>query len=92
MAVLRDPHTEGDSRLGKGSKLVGLGYLVVLLGIFLPLCGLAFNSSKLVFGVPISLLWIFVCLAGFPALALVGYTKVFKPWAEAVDGEEGEQE
>ena len=70
---------------------IALGILFVL-GIgfyYLPITGIAFNSSELTLGLPTSVLAIFFASVFLLALILVFSSIHFLPWARKEDSKEG---
>ncbi|MCZ6692103.1 MAG: hypothetical protein O7H41_21160 [Planctomycetota bacterium] len=64
--------------------------LLILLTL-LPATGMIFNSSSLVLGVPVSILWLSGCFVAMAALTVIGYLTVFRPHRARIDAERPEK-
>lgn len=67
------------------NKLLLFLFLLGIVFYFLPVCDLAFNSERLVFGVPASVLWIFASSIYLVILIIVFALIHFLPWAQDLD-------
>ncbi len=61
-------------------------YLAIAVACLLPAFGVAFNSARLVAGVPLSVLWLTVCFTAQAVMTCVAYRTIFRLWCEEVDG------
>ena len=53
----------------------------------LPALGVVGNNPALLFGIPISILWLLGCFILLTATTVLAYRWVFRPWAKTVDGQ-----
>jgi len=60
-------------------------FLTLIVLAFLPTFNFLGNSSQLIFGVPISILWILTDLILLVILSVVAYLKIFRQWAIKID-------
>ena len=80
-----DRYLSSNKKLKKANSILLIFYIVVLICIFLPITGIAFNTSQLFLGLPVSLLWLTVAIGSFVILSLLSYKYIFSPWAQLVD-------
>ncbi len=74
----RPPHSTA-------SIAIAAMYIILLFGATLPLTGLAFNSARLIAGIPLSVLWLTAMFVGIAALTVIAYPTVFSPWCTEAD-------
>ena len=67
-------------------KLLVLAYLGFSSCCLLPAFDIAFNSSELFAGIPISVLWLTCCFVALVTLAIFGYYWSFRFWSAPADG------
>ena len=62
-------------------------YLMLTAGCILPATGIAFNSSRLVLGIPLSILWLLVCFFALVVVSVVAYPRLFVPWGREISSD-----
>ena len=76
--------------IAKANRILLILYFLVATLCLLPALNVAFNSSELVFGIPVSVVWLTCCFAAFVGLSIWGYIAVFSPWASDRMSSQGE--
>ena len=66
---------------GASAVIQRLVFLVIV-AIALPTAGLIDLDHKLVLGIPLSIVWMAICVTILSILSLVSYRRVYRPWSE----------
>lgn len=62
-----------------------LAFLCLILLSFFPALGIAGNENTLVFGIPLTIVWISIVLVLLVLLSIISYKFLFAEWATKID-------
>lgn len=73
------------AKLRSRNRCLIASYAIISVLALLPVLGIAFNSSTLIAGIPLPVVWLTACFGSHVVLCCVGYITVFRHWAAEID-------